>query len=262
MLTVMIVDDETLGRRALRECCAGEPDLRVVGEYADGRMALAAARVSRPDVLFLDVEMDSIDGMTLADELGACRAPMIVFVTAHGQYAARAFDLRAADYLLKPFDAARFQVMVERLRWRQEAEQAAIRQEALERAVERIERTHRTRTPVRHRVLVGVGTQQQMLDAEQIEAVSAERNYVWASVGAQRHPIRTTLREAERTLRNQPLLRVSRSCLVNLNHVREVTRTRRGDYILVLHGGTTVTSAEGYRESVRRQLARLQVGRY
>ena len=98
-----------------------------------------------------------------------------------------------------------------------------------------------------------------MLDVAQIEAVEADRNYVKLIVGRETFHARSTLQQAEKTLQSQPMLRISRSCLVNMNHVREVSRTPRGDFILVLAGGVTLTSSEGFRDPVRQHLERLKV---
>ncbi len=99
-----------------------------------------------------------------------------------------------------------------------------------------------------------------MLDAAQVELLEADRNYVKLTVGRDTYVARSTLQQAEKSLQSQPMLRISRSCIVNMNHVREVSRTPRGDFILVLAGGTTVTSSEGYRDAVREYLDRLRLG--
>jgi len=257
-LEVVIVDDEVAGRRTLRECCAREPDLRVVGEYGDSRAALEAIRARPPHVLFLDVQMDSLDGVSLARSLDPGSLPLIVFVTAYDQYALEAFDLSAVDYLLKPFDDDRFRRTLERVRRRREAETAAQRQEALAAVLERIERGTAP-VEVRPRVLAEAGSRMHMLDVAQIEIAEADRNYVRLIIGRDTFLARSTLQQAEKTLQSQPMLRISRSCLVNINHVREISRTPRGDFILVLAGGATVTSSEGFRDTVRQHLDRLKV---
>lgn len=258
MLDVMIVDDELAGRRTLRECCAREPDLQVVGEYADSRAALEAIRARPPHLLFLDIQMDLLDGVSLARSLDPRTLPLIVFVTAYDQYALDAFDVSAVDYLLKPFDEDRFRRTLERVRSRREAQTAAQRQEALSAVLERLERAA-TAADVRPRVLAELGSRMHMLDVAQIEVAEADRNYVKLTVGRDTFHARSTLQQAEKTLQSQPMLRISRSCLVNINHVREISRTPRGDFILVLAGGATVTSSEGFREAVRQHLDRLKV---
>ncbi|MBV8143572.1 MAG: response regulator, partial [Gammaproteobacteria bacterium] len=118
MMEVMIVDDEPAARRAVRECCEREADLRVIGEYSDPRAALEAIRRERPQVLFLDIQMDSMTGMALARALDPEQLPLIVFVTAYDRYALEAFEVSAVDYLLKPFDDARFRATMTRVRRR------------------------------------------------------------------------------------------------------------------------------------------------
>ena len=257
-LDVIIVDDELAGRRTLRECCAREPDLRVIGEYGDPRAALEAIRAQPPHLLFLDIQMDSLDGVSLARALDPRTLPLIVFVTAYDQYALDAFDVSAVDYLLKPFDDERFRRTLERVRRRREAETAAQRQEALESVLARIERGA-SASDARPRLLAESGSRMHMLDVAQIEVAEADRNYVRLTIGRDTFHARSTLQQAEKTLQSQPMLRISRSCLVNINHVREVSRTPRGDFILVLAGGATVTSSEGFREAVRQHLERLKV---
>jgi two-component system LytT family response regulator len=258
MLDVVIVDDEPAGRRTLRECCAREPDLNVIGEHGDSRAALEAIRARPPHLLFLDIQMNSLDGVSLARALDPRSLPLIVFVTAYDQYALDAFDVSAVDYLLKPFDDERFHRTLERVRRRREAETIADRQETLTAVLARIERGVVT-ADVRPRVLAEAGSRMHMLDVAQIEAAEADRNYVKLIVGRDTFHARSTLQLAEKTLQSQPMLRISRSCLVNMNHVREVSRTPRGDFILVLAGGATVTSSEGFREVVRQHFDRLKV---
>ena len=115
-MDVMIVDDEPAARRSVRECCAREPDLNVTGEYADARAALEAIRIRPPQLLFLDIQMDSMTGMELARALDPLTLPLIVFVTAYDHYALEAFEVSAVDYLLKPFDRGRVEQALARVR--------------------------------------------------------------------------------------------------------------------------------------------------
>jgi two-component system, LytTR family, response regulator len=260
MLDVIIVDDEPTARRTLRECCVREPDLRIIGEYSDSRSALEAIRARAPHLLFLDIQIDSLNGMGIARCLDPQKLPLIVFVTAYDQYALEAFEVSAVDYLLKPFDDDRFRKTIERVRRRREAEGVAERQAALASVLAQIERSVRTPAQSRPRILAESGSRMHMLDVAQIELLEADRNYVKLTVGREIFLARSTLQSAEKSLQSQPMLRISRSCVVNTNHIREISRTPRGDFILVLAGGTTVTSSEGYRDVVRDYLERLKIG--
>jgi len=260
MMDVLIVDDEPTARRTLRECCAREPDLRVVGEYGDTRSALEAIRANPPHLLFLDIQIDSMSGISLARALDPQTLPLIVFVTAYDQYALEAFEVSAVDYLLKPFDDERFHKTLLRARRRREADTLTDRNSALATVLAQIERSVRPVSEARPRLLAEAGGRMHMLDVAQVELLEADRNYVRLTVGRETYLARSTLQQAEKSLQSEAMLRISRSCIANMNHVREVSRTPRGDFILVLAGGTTVTSSEGHRDAVREYLDRLKLG--
>jgi len=258
-MEVIIVDDEPAARRAVRECCERESDLKVVGEFGEARAALEAIRRQMPDVLFLDIQMDSMTGMELARALDPHTLPLIVFVTAYDQYALEAFEVSAIDYLLKPFDDERFSATVERVRRRHQGASGFDRQGALASLLEQLERGARAQGDAQPRVLAEAGSRMHMLEVSQVEVVEADRNYVRLIIGRESFHARSTLQQAEKSFQGQPMLRISRSCLVNMRHVKEISRTPRGDFILVVAGGATVTSSEGFRDTVRQYLERLKL---
>jgi two-component system LytT family response regulator len=260
MMDVIIVDDEQAGRRTLREFCEAEGDLRVLGEYGDGVTALAAIRSQHPQLLFLDIQMDPLNGIELARSLEPSHLPSLVFVTAYDTYAVEAFEVSAVDYLLKPFDQERFRRTLERVRPRHAKSGADERQALLAGLLAQLERSS-ARSPgeERPRLLAEFGGHLHVLEAAQVEMIEADRNYVVIRVGKDSFHARSTLQQAELALRSQPMLRISRSCLVNMNYVREVNRTLRGDFILVLAGGATVTSSEGFRGKVKDYLGTLRI---
>jgi two-component system LytT family response regulator len=259
MIEVIIVDDEPAARRTLRECCDKEPDLRVVGEYGDGRAALDAIRSRPPDLLFLDIQIESVDGITLARSLDAATLPLIVFVTAYDRYALDAFEVSATDYLLKPFDEQRFRDTLARVRRRRGSENLTDRQAGMMALMAQLERNVQALSSAAPRILAESGSRMHLLDVADVELVEGDRNYVKVTVGRNMFHARSTLQQAEKSLQSQPMLRISRSCLVNVNHVHELSRTHRGDFIFVLAGGSTVTSSEGYRDSVREYLKGLKI---
>jgi two-component system LytT family response regulator len=259
VLSVVIVDDEGAARRTLREYCDREPDLRVVGDYADGASALEAIRGHPPDLLFLDIQMKPLTGIALAKALPPATAPHIVFVTAHDQFARDAFEVSAVDYLLKPFDNAGFREALERVRHRHQLESLAQHRWALADVLEKLERSRGILRQPRPRIIADSGGRMHVLDVGHIEMIESQRDYVKITVGCDVFTARGTLEHAEATMQSQPMLKISRSRAVNLAHVRELGRTPRGDVILLLSGGLTVTSSERYRESVRQQLSQLQM---
>jgi two-component system, LytTR family, response regulator len=257
MMDVMIVDDEPAARRLLREFCTREHDLHIVGEYGDGGSALEAIRAHPPNLLFLDIQMDLLSGIALARALDPQTLPLIVFVTAFDQYALEAFEVCAIDYLLKPFDYERFSKSLLRIRRRIATESLKDRQATLSSMLQQLQLQAAAAAPPR--ILAESGSRMHVLDVTHVELVEADRNYVKITVGREVFHARSTLQQAEKSLQSQPMLRVSRSCLVNMRHVSEISRTPRGDAILVLAGGTTVTSSEGFRESVRQYLDTLKM---
>jgi two-component system LytT family response regulator len=259
-MKVIIVDDEPAARRTLRECCALEADLEVIGEFGDGRVALQRIQEAAPDILFLDIQMDALNGIALARALDPQHLPCIIFVTAYDHYALDAFEVAATDYLLKPFDEERFRKTVERARARRQDQSAAERHSGLDGLLSKIEQhVLASRPQSRARVMAEANGKMHVIDAEQIELIEADRNYVRLRVGRESYQTRSTLQQAEQSLQSQSLLRISRSCLVNLRHLREVSHTPRGDFILVLAGGATVTSSEGFRDKVRIALSELKL---
>ena len=255
----IIVDDEVAARKALRDRCAAEQDIAVVGEYADAESALAAIPEQAPDLMFLDVKMGKMSGMQLAQALERESAPLVVFVTAFDRYALQAFEVNAADFLLKPFDRERFQTMLRRVRERYAMRNSANYQIAAATLAE-LQRLWNARLEARPRLLAETNGALHMIDVAQIELVTANRNYVMLTVGRESFHARSTLIQAEESMHSQPMLQINRSSLVNLNHLRQVSRTARGDYVFVLSGGTTVTSSERFRHRVRERIGQFALG--
>ena len=257
-MRAIIVDDEVAARKALRDRCASELDIEVVAEYADAESALAELPQRSPDLIFLDIRMGKLSGMQLAEALGPT-APLVVFVSAFDRYALQAFEVNAADFLLKPFDRERFRMMLRRVRERYAARNSASYQIAAATLAE-LQRLSQARLEARPRLLAETGGAMHMVDVARIELVTANRNYVLLTIGRESFQARSTLIQAEEAMSSQPMVQINRSCLVNFNHVREVSRTARGDYAFVLSGGMTVTSSERFRHRVREHIGKFVVG--
>ena len=183
-----------------------------------------------------------------------------MFVTAYDTYALEAFEVCAVDYLLKPFDQERFRKTLARVRprhWQARRRRSARRcSPACSRSWSAARAPRREERP---RLLAEFDGHLHVIDVAQVEMIEADRNYVVIRVGRDSYHARSTLSQAELALRSQPMLRISRSCLVNMNYLREVNRTLRGDFILVLAGGATVTSSEGFRGKVKDYLGTLRL---
>jgi len=259
VMRVIIVDTEVASRRTLRELCAHEPDVDVVAEFSDSVVALEAARASPPDVLFLNVHMTPLSGVAFAKALESFTPTHIVFISAHDRFARDAFDGNATDFLVKPLDGVRFRYALTRIRRRLDLERLAKQQLGLSDVLQQVEQSTRTLCQPRRRIIADSGGRMHVLDVGDIELIESEKNYVTLTVGRDRYTARCTLLHAEAAMASQRMLRISRSRLVNLTHVREIGRTPRGDVIVLLAGGVAVTTSERYRHSVRQELGRIQL---
>ena len=250
-LRAVIVDDEEPARRLLRRFLEREPDFEVVGEAGDGESAVEVIRAAAPHVVFLDIQMPAADGFDVVAALRPDELPEIVFVTAYDQYALRAFEAHALDYLLKPFDEDRFAATLARLRRRQQPDpDAAERLRALLGALQR---------PPEYleRIAVPLEPGRMLLQpVDEIEWLEADRKLVHLHVGRTRRTIRESIGRMESLLDPARFMRVSRSAIVNVRAVREVQTWFAGDYLLVLASGAKVATTRGYRDRIRGMLGR------
>src|SRR6202789_1417676 len=203
MMDVIIVDDEAAGRRTLREYCEAEQDLGVVGEFGDGTAALAAVRSQKPQILFLDIQMDPLNGIDLARALEPTQLPSLVFVTAYDTYALEAFEVCAVDYLLKPFDQERFRKTLARVRPRHLNSGADERQTLLAGLLAQLERGARALPEERPRLLAEFDGRLHVIDVTRVEMIEGDRNYVLIRAGATCYHTRSTLSLSAQQLRSQ-----------------------------------------------------------
>jgi len=241
---VLVVDDEPLARALLRVLLERDPGVEMVGECT-GADAVAAIGRTRPDVLFLDVQMPDVDGFQVLEDLGAEHRPVVIFVTAYDQYAVRAFEVHAVDYLLKPVAEDRFR-------------------EALGRAKSRV--TGGTRRPVDDglaallrerarypsRLLVPARGRTVVVAVSSIDWIEATDYYVSIHAAGQTYLLRQTMAELERTLDPSRFFRVHRSAIVNLERVREIQPLFRGDSSLLLSTGARVRLSRSRRGDFQR----------
>lgn len=244
MLRVLIADDEPPARRKLARLIESEPDLRLVGEVADGAATVRAVRELRPDLLFLDVQMPAPDGFAVLDALAGEPLPHVVFVTAFDEYAVRAFDVHAVDYLLKPFDPPRFRLALDRVRARSGSEEAGARIRQLLADVV-------PRRPAEH-LLVDEGERSSFVAVSELDRIEAAGNYVYLHRGGRTHLVRTTLAALERRLDPDRFVRVHRSHIVNVERVRELVPWSHGDRRIVMEDGSELMLSRRYRDRLER----------
>lgn len=247
----LIVDDEPLVREGLQAFAQRDGRLTVVGEARSGTEAVAMVRRLHPDLLLLDVQMPELDGFGVVEQLGDAVPWAVIFVTAYDQYAIRAFDAHAVDYLLKPFEEERFTTAITRALQRLQAgagHGAAPWQAAIADV--------RARGGVgQRRLLVREDGRTVVVPAEEIDWVEAADNYVKLHARGRTLMMREPMRDIEKQLAGSGFARAHRSAIVNLARVRELQPMFGGEYVVILTTGARITLSRGYRDAFRNRLA-------
>jgi two-component system LytT family response regulator len=245
---VLIVDDEPISRRRLRRLLALEPECDVAGECENGREAVQALERENIDLLFLDVQMPEMDGFEVVHAIARSH-PLIIFTSAYDEYALKAFDVHAFDYLLKPFDRRRFREAVQRARTQLTQTKAGGREDLLT----LFENMSAVRTPP-DRIAIRQNGRVIFLKLSDIDWIEAADNYVCLHSGRETHVLRETMSELEARLDPARFIRVHRSAIVNLDRIKELQPWFRGDYKVVLSDGTELTLTRNHREKLESRL--------
>jgi two-component system LytT family response regulator len=252
-IRTLIVDDEPLARQRLAELLVAEPDIEIVGQCRDGEEAATAIVDRAPDLVFLDVQMPQMNGFEVIEAVGGERMPLVIFVTAYDQHALRAFQVRALDYLLKPFDRERFREALQRARHQVERDQTG----DLGRRLLAIVKDLRRDQPRTERLVVKSGGRLFFLRADEIDWVEAAGNYVRLHVGSTSYLLRETMHAIEGRLDPEKFFRIHRCRIVNMERIQELQPWLNGEYAVLLRTGTRLTLSRGYREKLQ---DRLKVG--
>jgi two-component system LytT family response regulator len=245
MMRVLIADDEAPARDKLRRWLAEQPQVEVVAEAADGLAAATAIAAHTPQVAFLDIQMPGLSGLEVAAQLEPATAPLVVFVTAFDEYAIKAFELDAVDYLLKPYDRDRLRKTLERLGKRQAGADkgAAVR-------------TARSQTGSSQRLLVPRGEGLQLIDAASIQWLEADDNYVHVHTGNAHYLLRRTLADLLLQLGEHRFVRIHKSAAVNLAEVDALTPLFKGDHEIRLRGGAVLRLSRRFKDDLFARLNR------
>lgn len=261
-LSVVIVDDESVARARLRRLLSNEPDVQVVAECANGRDAVNTILEYSPNLVFLDIEMPELSGFEVLRALPSEAVPAFVFVTAFNTYALEAFAVDALDYLLKPFDAERFQVTVRRARERLSTRGA---QDEILSAIREISETQReiravvtqmpegiaaSRVGYLDRIAVKVDGRVFFVRVEDVDFIESAANYVKLHVGADVHLIRERLGDLAARLDPSRFARIHRSTIVNLDKIKEIQPWFSGDALVILRGGQKLRLSRMFRSSL------------
>lgn len=253
-IRALIVDDEAPARARIRRLLHGEADFEIVGECVSGRQAIECIRRDKPDLVFLDVQMPRLNGFDVCEGVAAAgmTMPLVIFVTAYDQYALKAFEVHAIDYLLKPFDADRLRKSLAHARTqlaRREDEPLAPRLAAL---LEDL----RPGFKKPDRLVIKEDGRIVFVHTNAIEWLEADGNYVRLHAGKETHYFRETLTGLESQLPGDKFVRISRSVIVNLDRVKELQPKFYGDYLVVLHNGEKLTLSRNYRNRLEKSLGR------
>ena len=262
-LKTIIVDDESLARRGLKHRLADAPGVDIVAEAANGREALKQILEHAPDLVFLDIQMPGMDGFDVLRALPEKGMPAIVFVTAFDEYAIKAFEAHALDYLLKPIEDERLAEALERVREQQERKQALEHKQSLLQLVSQIsgqpvrsmrelkargvDRLKKKETP---RLAIRDGGRTTWVKQEDIEWIDAAGDYMCVHSGGETFIMRMTMKKLEQQLDPEILQRIHRSTIVNVNCVREMQAHINGEYFLTLAGGHTVKLSRSYKDKL------------
>jgi two-component system, LytTR family, response regulator len=234
-IRALVVDDESLARNNLTVLLRRDPDIGAVAECGSGLEAIQAIRKSKPDLVFLDVQMPECGGFDVLELLGSDLPPAVIFVTAYDEYALRAFEAGALDYLLKPFDDARF-----------------VR--ALNRAKEKVAHYTLRQAPPAKRLVVKSRGQVLFLNVADIDWVEAAGYYACLHVGSDTHVMRRTLLELERDLGDEKFIRIHRSIIVNLERIHGLELQNGGEYEVVLTSQTRLRLSRRFRKGLQDRL--------
>ena len=245
--TTLIVDDEPLAREGLRLLLAEDADVAAIHEAKDGREAVAAIRKARPDLVFLDVQMPEMDGLAVVREIGAERMPAIVFVTAHDQYALRAFEINAVDYLLKPVTRERFAQAFARAKARLETQPAGEASRQILTLLETLAAPHRSVK----RLAVRSAGKTVFVEIGDVDWIEAAENYVKLHAGRASHLLQVAMNTLEQSLDPDCFVRIHRSIIVNIGRIKELEPALHGEYVVTLESGVRLRSGRTYHEKLR-----------
>lgn len=249
----IIVDDEPLARGHLRTLLAEHPAIEVAGEATNGQEAIALIAREQPDLVLIDIQMPELDGFGVVQSIGADRMPVTIFVSAFDEYALRAFEAHALDYVMKPVDRERFYRALERAISAVSMGSRTDARGAFARLVTQLEADR----PVTDRLAIKQDGRVIFLRTADIDWIETDGDHVRIHIGPHVYVHRATLTRMEERMPAGRFLRIHRSTLVNVERIRELQPWFQGDYVLILQDGTRLTSGRTYREPIRQFLGRL-----
>lgn len=259
MIRALVVDDEALAREALCEILQEDGSFEIVRECKNGKEAVQAIQKEKLDVVFLDVRMPLLDGFEVVEQVGAEKMPLTVFVTAYDSFAIKAFEAQALDYVLKPFDEERFRKTLERIKRQLSRDSADLDKTKTEAAPAGLEDKLRAvldayKPGYLDRLPVRTSGRVVFLQMAEIRWIESAGNYVQIFTAEEPVIMRETLSNLEQRLDPHRFIRIHRSTIVNVEHVKELRPWYTGEYIVIMNGGKELTLARRYRHLLKRLL--------
>ena len=255
-IRTIIADDERLARKKLRNLLSSEPQVEVVAECPNGRQTVSAIRSFRPDMLLLDIQMPDLNGFEVLSELSSDEMPQVIFTSAYDQYAIRAFETRALDYLLKPFDQDRLHAAIERA-------SVEIRkskdQEFTNRVLELLSSVNSAKKAIpefEDRLAIRTNGRVVFLNLDEIHWVEAAANYVRLNTGKDSYLFRETISRISERLNPVDFVRIHRSMIVNARRIKELIPVNSGEYVVILNSGKELSCSRGYRANLQHLIAK------
>lgn len=253
-IRTLIVDDEPLARQNIHLLVKDDPDIEIIGECGSGHEARKFIKEQAPDLMFLDIQMPEMSGFELLEKLSGEPLPVIVFVTAFDQYALRAFEVHAIDYLLKPFNDERFEKALRQAKLQVEnLEVGKLSQKLLALIEDRETPPPAKSMPGKFlkRLMIKSASRIVFLNVGDINWISADDYYVKLHTGKKSHLLRETMNDLETQLDPEMFVRIHRSTIVNINQIKELQALFNGDYLVVLNDGTEHKLSRSRREQVQ-----------
>lgn len=245
-IRVLIVDDEPLARHGLREVLELENDIVIAGECGDGDEAVSLVQKIRPDVLFLDIQMPETSGFDVVTNIPKDALPLVVFVTAYDEFALKAFTANALDYILKPYDAERIQTSLRRIREMLRLKQRAEYSERIKAVLNSYQQKDQflQRIPIRH------GGKISLVNVRDVVWIEAAADYINIHTAKEKHLTRGSIGEIEQQLDPALFVRIHRSSIISIKHIRELQTNHHGDYTALMDNDVSLTVSRNYKDGL------------
>ncbi len=240
----LIVDDELAARELIKNYLAGDASFIVTGEASNGIDAIKQIIKKKPDLVFLDIQMPEMDGFEMIETIGLDNLPYIIFVTAYDQYAIKAFEINALDYLLKPFDRKRFLSAINR------AKEHLLSKKTIENQITSLLSNIKKETKYLSKIMIRTGGRIFFLNDDDIKWIEAASNYIKIFSGNDNYLVKDTLGNFEKKINPDKFVRIHRSCIINIDFIREIQPWDKNNHLVILDNGKELKLSRSYKDRI------------